>query len=141
MSNNAGTSTSDTGSGTAGNSNNSAGNAGSSATSSTDASGGMNHSSGIYGDLPTQLSAEHQALHTKLSKLKGAEFDRQYIQAMVKDHAKAVELFEKQSKSSTDAALQGYATKNLPLIKQHYQMAQKLSASKSSSAKGTSDSK
>ena len=109
---------------------------GSSATSSTDATAGMT----MYGDLPTQLSAEHQALHTKLSKLKGAEFDRQYIQVMVKDHAKAVELFEKQAKSSDDAALQGYASKNLPLIKQHHQMAQKLSASTGSS-KGSSDSK
>ena len=65
---------------------------------------------------------------------------------MVKDHAKAVELFEKQSKSTDDAPLKGYTTKNLPLIRQHYQMAQKLSGAKSSSGKstsgkGTSDSK
>lgn len=78
------------------------------------------------GYLPTELSAEHQTLKNKLSILSGAEFDSQYMQAMVEDHAKAVELFEKQALHSKDTHLQGYASKNLPIIKEHYQKAQQL---------------
>lgn len=125
------------GQGTAGNTSGS-----SSGSNMSDNASGMN----MYGDLPTELSAEHKAMKSKLSKLSGAEFDRQYMQAMVKDHAKSVQLFEKQANSYDDPALQGFASKTLPIIKQHYQMAQKLSGGKgnsgnNSSSKGSSDSK
>jgi putative membrane protein len=35
---------------------------------------------------PTQVDAKHKALADKLSKLQGAEFDREYINAMVQGH-------------------------------------------------------
>lgn len=79
------------------------------------------------GALPTQLSAEHKELLNKLSILSGAELDREYVQAMVKDHAKAIELFEKQALQSKNPALQSYASKMLPIIKDHYRKAQELS--------------
>jgi putative membrane protein len=36
--------------------------------------------------LPTQIDQEHQAVHDRLSKLQGAEFDREYAAAMVEAH-------------------------------------------------------
>jgi putative membrane protein len=80
-------------------------------------------------DLPNDLSTEHKALRDKLARLSGAEFDKQYMQAMVKDHAKSVELFEKQAFISNegDSQLKEYASKNLPLIKEHYEKAKSLS--------------
>ncbi|MDO1448056.1 DUF4142 domain-containing protein [Rhodocytophaga aerolata] len=80
-------------------------------------------------DLPNELSAEHKALRDKLAKLSGAEFDKEYIQAMVKDHAKSVQLFEKHALVSNegDSQLQAFASKTLPLIKEHYEKAKALS--------------
>jgi predicted outer membrane protein len=42
------------------------------------------------------LSSEHQSLKTKLNGLNGAQFDREYMDAMVTGHREAVRLFEQQ---------------------------------------------
>lgn len=93
--------------------------------------GNMGSTSGMYQNLPTELSSEHKAMRSKLEKLSGKEFDRQYMQAMVQDHAKSVALFEKQANSNDDIALQSFASKTLPIIRQHYTLAQQLSDGKS----------
>jgi putative membrane protein len=83
-------------------------------------------------DLPTELSAEHKALHDRLARLSGAEFDKEYLQAMVKDHAKTVALFEKQSMAENtkdmpkDDQLKTFATNMLPILKRHHEKAQML---------------
>jgi putative membrane protein len=50
--------------------------------------------------LPTELDKKHQKLHDKLSKLSGAEFDREYMDAMVDAHKDAAKLLEKRSKDT-----------------------------------------
>jgi putative membrane protein len=104
-----------------------------SANSSTAAGGTNMMSSTMKYDLPNELSAEHKALRDKLAKLSGAEFDKEYIQAMVKDHAKSVQLFEKHALVSNegDSQLQAFASKTLPLIKEHYEKAKALSGDSS----------
>jgi len=77
--------------------------------------------------LATKISAEDKSIKNRLSILSGAEFEQQYIQVMVKDHAKASELFEKEALHSKNPALQAFASKMLPIIKDHYQKAQQLS--------------
>jgi putative membrane protein len=72
---------------------------------------------------PSSLDAKHKQMMDKLSKLSGAEFDREYMKAMVKDHQKAVELFERQSKSGRDTELKAWADKTLPTLREHHQMA------------------
>ena len=72
---------------------------------------------------PAALDEEHQAVMTKLQGLSGAEFDKEYMKAMVEDHQKTVELFEKQSKEGTDADLKAFATKTLPTLHQHHELA------------------
>lgn len=62
----------------------------------------------------------------KLSKLKGAEFDKEFMDIMVADHKKAVSLFESESKKGENKALRGFAGKTLPTLKHHLQMAEKL---------------
>jgi putative membrane protein len=78
--------------------------------------------------LPTQeqVKAKHQALIAKLEKLQGAAFDREYMSAMVKDHDEDVPLFEKQAKSGRDVALQGFAEKTLPTLREHQKMAKQI---------------
>src|SRR5690606_38864196 len=65
---------------------------------------------------------------SKLEALSGQEFDRAYIEAMVKDHEKAVAMFEKQSRTSKDAELKTFAEKTLPVLKQHLDHARTLAS-------------
>lgn len=87
--------------------------------------------------LPTQeqVKAKHRAMIDKLEKLEGAAFDREYMAAMVKDHDKDVALFEKQAKNGRDAALQAFAEKILPTLREHQKMAKQINAKVST--KGT----
>jgi putative membrane protein len=75
-------------------------------------------------DVPKQLDREHQQLRDKLAKATGAQFDREYMQAMVKNHKKDVKEFEKVAKSGRDADIKNFAQSTLPTLQQHLQMAQ-----------------
>ena len=67
---------------------------------------------------------------TSAKVLLGAEFDKAYAKHMVEDHEKAVKLFENASKNIKDPGLKDFATKTLPTIKEHLEMAKKLEAAK-----------
>jgi len=62
----------------------------------------------------------------RLSKLKGADFDREYVKMMVEDHQKAVELHESYSKAATSDELSKCCKDALPKIKAHLEAAKKL---------------
>ena len=64
----------------------------------------------------------------RLSRHSGAEFDREFMGQMVKDHDKTVALFERQAQSGSDAELKGFAAKTLPTLREHAQMARELAA-------------
>jgi putative membrane protein len=64
----------------------------------------------------------------KMSKLSGAEFDREYMKHQVADHDKAVALFERQAKNGKDAELKAFAERTLPTLKEHQQMARDIHA-------------
>ncbi|NKJ46137.1 DUF305 domain-containing protein [Burkholderia sp. SG-MS1] len=67
------------------------------------------------------------ALVGKLQSLKGKAFDQAYVEQIgVEAHQRAVDLFERQSQSGTDAQLKAAAAKALPIIKHHLAMAQQL---------------
>ena len=76
--------------------------------------------------LPTQLDEKHQRDVSKIARQKGADFDRAYSKAMLKDHQDAVKDFEKQSTGGADADLKAFASKALPTLQEHLQMAQAL---------------
>lgn len=75
---------------------------------------------------PTDSDRHHRRAMDKLGKLQGAEFDREFAKAMVDDHERTVELFEKQSKRGDDAELKAFATKTLPTLRDHLQAARAL---------------
>ncbi|MGF6817654.1 putative outer membrane protein [Paraburkholderia atlantica] len=59
--------------------------------------------------------------------MKGNEFDAAYVEQVgVEAHQRAVDLFQQQSESGTDAQLKAAAAKALPTIKHHLEMAQQL---------------
>lgn len=78
--------------------------------------------------LPTEPDAEHKALKLRLDSLNGYVFDTVYMNAQLKDHVKTIVLFETEASLGTDAGLQGYAAKTLPVLKEHLMMAQKIRA-------------
>jgi putative membrane protein len=71
--------------------------------------------------LPTTVGADQQTVMADLQKKSGADFDKGYVDAMVKDHDKDVTLFEKASTDAKDAELKAFATKTLPVLKMHQQ--------------------
>lgn len=76
--------------------------------------------------LPSGMDDEHQKLFDKLKTLSGDEFDRTYMEAMVKDHEKAVKLFEKQSKEGEDENMKKWAGDLAPKLKKHLEAARKI---------------
>jgi putative membrane protein len=73
--------------------------------------------------LPTGLNSDQKSEMDKLSKLSGAEFDREYMSAMVKDHEEDVEDFQTQAKDGTAPDIKAFAAKTLPTLQSHLQMA------------------
>ena len=75
-------------------------------------------------NVPDSLNAKDQALYDRLSKLSGTQFDRAYINAMVKDHLEDVAEFSKESRTAQDADIKSFASKTLPTLQHHLRMAQ-----------------
>ena len=83
----------------------------------------MSISSGKSIMLPTKPDRSHAKKLDNLQKLKGDEFDREYMKMMVADHKDAVSLFEKESKNGKDPELKAHATTLLPDLQEHLKMA------------------
>jgi putative membrane protein len=73
--------------------------------------------------LPADMEKKHKADIEKLSKVTGANFDRMYMEMMVKDHVKDVAQFRKESQKAKDPDLKAWAGKALPVLEQHLQLA------------------
>ena len=88
--------------------------------------------------LPSDVPAAEKREHDKLSKLSGADFDREYMRHMTSDHKEDIELFKKAAKSAKDPDLKQYASSTLPTLEEHLSMAESAEKStKSSSAAKT----
>jgi putative membrane protein len=88
---------------------------------------------------PAQPEKKHQSALEKLQKASGADFDRQYMQQMVRDHQEVLKVAEKAAKDAKDPQLKAHAEKGVPHIKEHLAQARKISESLGAGAGGTSD--
>jgi putative membrane protein len=68
--------------------------------------------------LPTD-PGPHASTIEDLKGLKGAEFDRVYVEAMVEDHETDVAAFQRQADNSSDPDVKAFAAKTLPVLKTH----------------------
>jgi putative membrane protein len=91
---------------------------------------------------PAELDDEHRDKVDRLSKLQGAEFDREYMNQMVDDHENTIEALEdrldkqgtdenptyspKQNDNRVDAALNQWAAKAAPTVQKHLARARQL---------------
>lgn len=74
--------------------------------------------------LPASMDAQHHRKMESMQKLSGAEFDRAYMKDMLADHKKDVAEFRKQAKSAKDQDLKGFASRTLPTLEEHLQLAE-----------------
>ena len=79
-------------------------------------------------NLPMSMDSKDQATYDRLSKLHGADFDRAYMQDMVKDHKTDVAEFQKEASSGRNADLKNFASETLPILQEHLRMAQDTAA-------------
>ena len=74
--------------------------------------------------LPSQPDAKSQKVADDLSKKSGKDFDKAYMDEMVKGHEKDVAEFKKEAASTKDdAPLKAWSTKTLPTLEDHLKMA------------------
>jgi putative membrane protein len=79
-------------------------------------------------ELPKELKPEHKRSQTTLSGLSDAQLDRAYMDTMVQQHQKAVQLFTQQSTAGQNPELKQFAADTLPTVQQHLKMAQQITA-------------
>ena len=75
---------------------------------------------------PTTLDDSHKKMLDTLTGLNGDDFAKQYHADQDKGHKAAVSLFERYANGGEDADMKAFASKTLPDLKGHLQMAQDL---------------
>ena len=115
---------------------------------------------------PAGLDAKHQQLMDRLKQLNGAEFDREYMKAMVDGHMEVKNMLADRAdnagarthgganptgtggtkpttadNASLDAAVNQWASKTLPTVEQHLQKAQQIQSKLDNRGGGATSSK
>jgi putative membrane protein len=75
-----------------------------------------------------QPAGKERAVNERLSKLSGADFDREYMRGQVKMHDEAVSLFEREARKGKDAELKDFASRTLPTLREHQTAAREVAA-------------
>ncbi len=76
--------------------------------------------------LPDEPNNKQKRDRDKLAKRQGAEFDKEYIDAVVKDHKKAIKEFDKEAKDGKDPDIKAFASQTAEKLREHLNQAQKL---------------
>jgi putative membrane protein len=85
--------------------------------------------------LSSDLDKKHKSKMDKLTKLSGAEFDRQYMRDMVSDHKDDIKKFQNEANKGKDADLKKFASQTLSTLKEHLQLAESTADAVKSSGK------
>ncbi len=72
---------------------------------------------------PTGPDADHQKEYDKLNGMSGGDFDKEYIDQMVTDHAKALDAFTSEAKDTKDVKLRAAVLKGKTMVAAHKNMA------------------
>lgn len=77
---------------------------------------------------PTDLDDEHKGVYADLNGKTGMDFDKAYIDAMDKDHHKALDAFTKEAQGTTDMKFKAAVIKGKTVVAAHTNMADSLKA-------------
>ena len=70
-----------------------------------------------------QLNEEQQKDYDKMKDMEGEAFDKAYTECMVKDHKKAIDNYEKETKKGENTELRAFAINTLPSLNHHKNLA------------------
>jgi len=70
-------------------------------------------------EWPAQLDEKHTKAAGELGKAQAADFDREYVKMMVKDHEEDVAAFKRESQQAQDPDLKAWVAKTLPTLEDH----------------------
>ena len=76
--------------------------------------------------LPTGVSEESQKDIEDCNKKSGNDFDKAYINAMIKKHESTIDMYEKAANKSNDAEVKTFINNTLPKVKQHLDSAKEI---------------
>ena len=69
--------------------------------------------------LPDSISGDKRDMITDVEKRKGKDFDKEYIDRMIKSHNDGIDLFENARSNATDVDIKNFADKTLPTLRMH----------------------
>ena len=72
--------------------------------------------------LPTAIPADKQQKLDALAALKGADFDKAFVDMMEEGHTNTITLFMTEAAKGTNADLKAFAGKTLPVLNHHMEM-------------------
>jgi putative membrane protein len=87
--------------------------------------------------LPQELPEDAQQKYEELQQLSDSEFDKAYMDEMVKDHEEDVEAFEQQAQSGEDPDLRAFAEETLPTLREHLELAKETQSQISAAGQAT----
>jgi len=90
----------------------------------------------VKAKLPTAMDSSHQGKLDKLKAAKGADFGKMFEDTQRSVHKDATSLFERYAKGGENADLKAFASKNLPTLQHHLQMAEDLQSKTSTQGRG-----
>jgi len=90
----------------------------------------------VKAKLPTAMDSSHQGKLDKLKAAKGADFGKMFEDTQRSVHKDATSLFERYAKGGENSDLKAFASKNLPTLQHHLQMAEDLQGKTSTQGRG-----
>lgn len=76
--------------------------------------------------IPGTLSDESKDKVQKMQQLQGADFDKTYMDAMVKAHQHDLDAFNKEVAQGSDTSITSFFKQYIPMVQMHLQMAQSI---------------
>ena len=76
--------------------------------------------------LPTTLGNEKQREFENFGDKTGAEFDKEYVDKMVKDHRETIDEFEEEAEEGKDPEIKAWASSKLTALRHHLEEAERL---------------
>ena len=86
--------------------------------------------------LPADIGS-HQSTYDKLSKLNGADFDKEYVDEMVSDHESDLKDFQRQADNGSDPELKAFAAKGATMVQKHLDAIKAIQAKMNGSTSGS----
>lgn len=76
--------------------------------------------------VPTSLSNKSQEKYNELAEKSGTEFNKAYIDMMVKDHKKVIDEFKDEAENGNDSNIKTWAAGKVPALQHHLERAQNI---------------